>query len=179
MRYNVGMKNLEILVKNCYDELGKAGIRTGDITNWRINDRARTRWGQCRRNPDGTFEIEIAKVLLVDERISEKACKETILHEMLHTCPGCMKHTGKWKQYADYLNASYGYHIKRVTLGKEKGIENYVAKRQPVKYLFTCEVCGAIIRRKRESKFTRNYRQYRCGRCGGRFCRSSVSEDRQ
>lgn len=163
------MKNLEKLVQECQEELKELGIKPGPICAWRINSRAKTRWGQCRRNPDGTFEIEIANQLLQDERISDKACKETILHEMLHTCPGCMKHTGRWKQYATVMNHYYGYHIKRATLGKEKGVENHEVVRLPVKYVFICEGCGAIIQRKRESKFTKHYRQYRCGRCGGLF----------
>lgn len=150
-------------------------MKPGQIRAWRVNERALSRWGQCRRNADGTYNIEIAKRLLTDPRITDEACKETILHEILHTCPGCMKHTGQWKQYAELLNARYGYHIKRVTKGEEKGVENYEVKSRPVKYIFTCEVCGAVIRRKRESKFTRNYRQYRCGRCGGRFQRATVT----
>lgn len=163
------MKDLQSLGAICIKELEDVGLKPGKVTVWHVNDRARTRWGQCRKNPDGTFEIEIAKQLLVDDRISEKACKETILHELLHTCPGCMKHTGMWKTYARYINSLYGYKIKRVTLGKEKGVENYEAKQQPVKYVYICEVCGAVVKRKRESNFTRNYKQYRCGRCGGRF----------
>ena len=77
-----------------------------------------------------------------------------------------MKHTGRWKQYALKMNRLYGYDIKRVTTGVEKGVENYRSSQLPVKYMFVCKSCGAVIYRKRESRFTRNYRNYICTRCG-------------
>ena len=77
-----------------------------------------------------------------------------------------MRHTGKWKQYAELMNRTYGYNIKRVTEGCEKGVENHKVSEMAVKYVFTCGGCGATIYRKRDSKFTRNYRHYGCAKCG-------------
>lgn len=48
--------------------------------------------------------------------------KNTIIHELLHTCKGCMKHTGEWKQLAEKVNRYYGYNIKRCDSADEKGI---------------------------------------------------------
>ncbi|WP_026505714.1 SprT-like domain-containing protein [Butyrivibrio sp. NC3005] len=160
------MKDLNILKNNCLDEVHALGIKTGTISEWKINNRAQKRWGLCRAKKDGTFEIQIAKMLLTDDRISEKSCKETIIHEILHTCDHCMKHTGNWKKYAIIMNNTYGYNIKRVTSSTEKGIEEPSSAKIVPKYLFTCRNCGVVIYRLRESKFTRNYRRYRCARCG-------------
>ncbi len=160
------MKDFEKLIKECLLEVTHLGIKPGRITGWKINTRAKTRWGMCRQNPDKTYSIEIASRLLSDERISEKSCKETIIHEILHTCDGCMRHTGKWKYYAEVVNQVYGYNIKRVTEGHEKGVENYSGSEMAIKYIFTCGNCGATIYRKRDSKFTKNYRYYGCARCG-------------
>jgi hypothetical protein len=110
--------------------------------------------------PDELDNESQQRMILEDDRISETACKETIIHELLHTCKGCMRHTGKWKYYAEVVNQVYGYNIKRVTEGSEKGIENYESKEMNVKYVFTCGNCGATIYRKRDSKFTRYYRYY-------------------
>ena len=77
-----------------------------------------------------------------------------------------MKHTVKWKYNAEVINQVYGYNIKRITQGEEKGIENYESQEMNIKYIFTCGKCGATIYRKRDSKFTRNYTYYECGRCG-------------
>ncbi len=78
-----------------------------------------------------------------------------------------MKHTGQWKYYAEVMNQVYGYNIKRVTTGIEKGVEDYKSNSSmAIKYIFTCGNCGATIYRKRDSQFTKNYRKYGCGRCG-------------
>lgn len=160
------MKDFNELREQCICEVAGLGIALGRIASWSVNKRAKTRWGLCRLKRDGSYEIEIAERLLVDDRISEKACKETIIHELLHTCKGCMRHTGKWKQYAELMNRTYGYNIKRVTEGCEKGVENHKVSEMAVKYVFTCGGCGATIYRKRDSKFTRNYRHYGCAKCG-------------
>ena len=160
------MKDLKKLTGECINEVKAAGICIGERISFEINKRAKTRWGLCRKNRDGSYQIQIAGILLEDNRISEKSCKETIIHELLHTCEGCMKHTGRWKQYALKMNRLYGYDIKRVTTGVEKGVENYRSSQLPGKYMFVCKSCGAVIYRKRESRFTRNYRNYICTRCG-------------
>ena len=160
------MKDFEVLKEQCIHEVTRLGIKPGTISSWTINTRAKSRWGLCKQNPDGTYSIEIASRLLEDDRISEQACKETIIHELLHTCKGCMRHTGKWKYYAEVVNQVYGYNIKRVTQGVEKGVENYEGSEMSIKYVFTCGSCGATIYRKRDSKFTRNYKYYGCARCG-------------
>lgn len=170
------LKDFETLKEKCIDEVAHLGIKLGNISSWKINTRAKTRWGLCKLNPDGSYSIEIAARLLEDDRISETACKETIIHELLHTCKGCMRHTGKWKYYAEVVNQVYGYNIKRVTQGIEKGVENYESKEMNVKYVFTCGNCGATIYRKRDSKFTKYYRYYGCARCGASaWSRKTVS----
>ncbi len=160
------MKDFKRLIAECQAELSAEGINIGTVREWKINNRARSRWGQCRLETDGTYSIQISESLLTDDRISEKACKETIIHELLHTCKGCMKHQGRWKAYATIMNAKYGYNIKRVTSGNDKGVDNYNPARRAIKYVFTCGGCGATIYRKRESKFTKYYRYYGCTRCG-------------
>ena len=162
------MKSFETLRGDCLTEVKNVGITPGTIKSWSINTRARKRWGYCKKELDGTYTIQIAQQLLTDDRISEKACKETIIHEILHTCRGCMNHGEKWKAYAQLMNRTYGYNIKRITTGIEKGVEDYQPKRMTIKYVFTCGGCGAKIYRKRKSKFTRYYRNYICTRCGAR-----------
>ena len=106
--------------------------------------------------------------LLEDERVSDKACKTTMIHEILHTCPDGMKHTGKWKAYATRMNVTYGYDIKRTTSAKEKGVEPHVSKRRPTKYVFMCKYCKHIVTKTRKCKFTHYYKNYSCKMCGMR-----------
>lgn len=160
------MKDFVRLRQECLKEVIAAGITPGNIIKWEINRRAKKRWGQCSRDAKGFYTIQIAAQLLEDDRVSEKACKETIIHEILHSCPECNGHTGKWKEYADKMNKIYGYNIKRTTSGEEKGVEPYKSKRRTVKYVFMCRYCKQIITKTRACKFTHYYRNYGCGICG-------------
>lgn len=161
------MKDYDRLIDECLKEVQDADIIPGTINRWSINHRAKKRWGCCRRNSRGEFEIEISSVLLLDDRVSEKACKETIIHEILHTVQDGNGHTGKWKEFAERMNLKYGYNIKRVTSGSEKGVEEYhSAYRLSYKYMFKCKYCGDSIFRKKNSKFTHYYRNYYCRSCG-------------
>ncbi|SFB99517.1 SprT-like domain-containing protein [Butyrivibrio sp. YAB3001] len=160
------MKDFKRLQQECMKEVKDAGIVPGTIGNWMINTRAKKRWGYCRKEIDGTYEIQIAQQLLFDDRISDKACKETIIHEILHTCPGCMNHKEKWKSFAQLMNDKYGYNIKRTTSCIEKGVEETPSQKHiSIKYVFTCSGCGAKIYRRRKSKFTKYYKNYICTRC--------------
>lgn len=161
------MKNFEELIRICLEEVRAAGISPGNIVEWKINRRSKMCWGQCTKKRNGECSIQISSRLLEDDRISMKDCKDTIIHEILHSCPECKGHTGKWKEYASIMNERYGYNIKRVTRGEEKGVENYQSTRtlEP-KYYFRCKVCGSMVVKKRKCKFTRYYKNYICLRCG-------------
>lgn len=160
------MKNFEKLIEDCLIEVESVGIVAGKIENWKINYRAKARWGLCRKLKNGAYEIEIAAQLLEDDRVSEFACKNTMIHEILHTCGGCMKHTGKWLEYAKEMNEAYGYRIKRCTSSEEKGLERRIVERREVKYKFVCYYCGDVVRKTRKCKFTKYYRNYKCMKCG-------------
>lgn len=127
-----------------------------------INKRAQNRFGCCKYSP---FEctIEIAEKLLY---ASEKACRQTLAHEVLHTCYGCRNHGARWKSYAARMNTAYGYNITRVGSCEELGVENTAV----VRYILRCEKCGGEIKRTRLSKLVNHPEMYRC-KCGGRLAR--------
>ena len=110
----VQLKDFEMMIKECMEEVEAVGLKPGKISKWVINSRAKSRWGLCKKTGINTFEIQIAERLLGDD-VSDLACKDTIVHEILHTCRGCHGHTGLWKSYADLMNRTYGYSIKRTT----------------------------------------------------------------
>lgn len=174
------MKDFERLQQICLDEVRAAGITPGKIGKWVINSRAKSRWGSCTMRENGEYEIQIAEVLLVDDHVSEVACKETMIHEILHTCKGGANHSGLWLEYANKMNKQYGYNIKRTTSMKEKGIEEtYVAKQLDYKYLYRCETCGQTIFKKKACPFTRNYRNYTCLICGTEKAFHKITEKKE
>lgn len=161
------MKDLIKLANECMAELDAIGIKYGKVFNWTVNKRAKSRWGYCKCVPGG-FDIEVSDKLLADD-VPDIHAKTTIHHELLHTVPGGLSHTGTWKVLANRVNAKYGYDIKRTTSAEEKGFESRVVEARPVKHKYKCKSCGQILEYTRECKFTKNHENYRCGICSGDF----------
>lgn len=163
------MKALQELAAQCRAELASIQIPYGKVRIWSVNCRAKARWGLCKKLPDGTYEIEIAKALLQDD-VDDIAVKNTVIHELLHTCPDCFKHTGRWKQYADKVNRLLPqYNIKRTTSAEEKGVE--VRRKEPeYRYILRCNSCGNEIKRQKKTAVIDHPEHYRCT-CGGKLIR--------
>ena len=159
------MRDLQQYADMCCRMLDRLGIRYGKQITFQINTRAKTRLGICKKTGK-RYVIEIAAVLL-DERTNDKELKNTLLHELLHTCRGCMKHTGKWKQLAERVNAAYGMHIQR-TADKNEVCLPEEPHTQP-KYRIVCKNCGIVYERYRMTEFVRHPEKYRCGKCRKQF----------
>ena len=146
-----------------------------------INTRARKRYGACKLtkiNGKRNFTIEISSRLYNSD---DKTIQGVIAHEILHTCNGAMNHGEKWKRYAQIMNQTYGYNIKRVSSLEEMGMddgkkstkENNKGQLDPQrvaesKYVIKCKKCGNIIYRMRKSNVVKNPENYRC-QCGGQL----------
>ena len=164
------MKNLNQLFTESYNDVVAAGLTPGKILNVTINSRAKKRWGLCRLQ-NGYFSIEISNRLL-DDNVDDIATKNTIVHEILHTCPNCMNHGKEWQYNADIINNHYKgyYNISRTTSAEDKGLEPLGRVRNDsVKYTLVCTGCGRKIYYKRASKAIQAPQNYRCGYCRGRF----------
>lgn len=163
------MKDLMKLAQWCRDDLLSVGIRCGTVRTWSVNTRAKARWGLCKRIARNTFDIQIAEALLQDS-VSDQSALDTIAHELLHTVPGCLSHTGKWKQLADRVNRLLPqYQIKVKSSFEDKGLED----NRPIpecRYLLKCQGCGKEIHRQKKSIVVEHPEHYRCT-CGGRLVR--------
>ncbi len=130
----------------------------------KINTRARRRLGCCYPRPGGWFEIEVSARLLED---GDKL-RQTLAHELLHTCPGCQNHGPAWKAHAARVNAAWGMEITRLA---PAGEEDALPLRQEApKYLLGCTACGRLFPRSRLSKAVKQPWRYRCP-CGGKLKR--------
>ncbi len=160
------MRNLQSYIDTCLKEVEEAGIKHGDIKKVSVNNRAIKRYGMCSYQKDGTFSIEISKYLL-DERIPEIELKNTIVHEILHTCKGCMNHGNTWKRNANLMNKKYGYRLTRVRTCKE--FTKIVEEEQPYKYIVRCTKCGYEYKRRKKSRLIEHINEFTCGNCGGKL----------
>ena len=128
----------------------------------RINTRARRRPGCCYYQ-SGRYWIEVSQAVLEDEDL----LKQTLVHELLHTCPKCRDHGPKWKAYAQTVNEKLGYRIER-TVKTETPAGSL--RHEEIKYILECQSCGAQIKRMRMSKAVKSPWRYRCP-CGGKLKR--------
>lgn len=153
----------DILLKKCREILKKEGIPASDnIADIVINRKAKSRFGKCT-NKNGIFQIEISSELL---QLDDRKIETVILHELIHTCRGCMNHGKRWKAYAEVLNKKYGYEITIRTSYEHLGLKPPESK-ETVKYMVVCRSCGAQFPRKRMCRLVENVDRYRCGKCGG------------
>lgn len=139
-------------------------IRFAKATSW---------YGQCQQNrvhkgKRYKFQISISEYHL---QSSERAIRNTLIHELLHTCPGCLNHGAKWKAYAQIVQRRFGYQIIRT--GGDKDTDSAIeAARQKkregyqIKYLLVCTQCGQEFQRFRKSNLVLHPEKYRC-KCGG------------
>lgn len=161
----------EQLLEKCRELLQSEKIPVCEgIIGLKINDGIRSRFGSCRKvqgvkkmNPE--FEIEISgRMMNADDR----AIETVLLHELIHTCYGCMNHGKRWKQYAGKLNQKYGYEIKPSSRYEAFGLKD-PGSREEIHYRIVCMNCGMEITRKRRCPLVVNTDRYRCGKCGGKL----------
>lgn len=162
------MKDLIKLANECMAELDAIGIQYAKNIKWEINTRAKKRWGLCSKKPDGSYVISISNSLL-DDYVPDTSTKNTINHELLHSVKGVKGHGPEWKRLADKVNRAYGYNIKRCSGDEEKGVVLPEPAPKVIKHKFRCKKCSQILEYTRESKFTKDYKSYRCGICHGTF----------
>lgn len=162
------MKDYMAMFNEALEVVHDLGIETGCITDVKLNYRAKNRFGQCRRdNRFNTYELNFNHLIFSDES-NEDEVMNTLIHEILHTCKGGMTHKGEWKRLADYVTTNTRYNITRCTNYASFGIEK-PKKEKKHNYVFVCEDCGQTFIRERSSRFTKNYHEYRCGKCGGKI----------
>ena len=165
------MRNLDYYAIMCIRDLEIIGIQPGNITKFIVNTRAKSRWGQCKRLPNRTFEININSDLLRDD-IPVDGLKSTLYHEILHTCDGCMNHGEKWSSLAEKVTRYYGVKVTRTDSYLSKGFTEEQAneyKERKVKYRFVCAGCGQKINKIRSCDFVKHPERYQCGICHNKF----------
>lgn len=129
----------------------------------KINSRAKRRLGCCILK-NGMYTIEVSEKILCDKQLLEK----TIVHELLHTCPGCFSHGDRWKSYAAIAGNALGHEIRRTETARPEDCQPL--RQDTAKYLLVCTDCGKNIERMRMCKLVKSPYRYRC-MCGGKLKR--------
>lgn len=162
------MKNLNVMFEKCYEFLCDCGLEMPerDQLEISVNTRAHSFFGITRRikGRPGCFKIEINKDLLED-RNPNAPLVETIIHELLHTIPGCFNHGKKWQEIASIINQHTGLHISRTSIIEDKGLVVFSLPDRAPLYRVTCPTCGRSVEYKRAAKVILYPERFICGHC--------------
>ena len=171
------MKDLRKLYRECIAELDSIGMDySSRIVEVKVNGRLKTTLGYCKRNNvTGNYTIEVAPCMLADG-VEVEAIKDTIIHEILHTCPGSFNHGYEWKHRASIVNRKLGYNIETCASTKELEAQGVKVQRRDWKYALECVDCGKQFKYKRWCESLENPSRYRCGSCHGELKTISLDD---
>ena len=156
---------LNSIAKICMNKLDDLSIPIEHNVAFTVNTRATTRFGQCKYNRKAnTYSINIMSELIEPSTVI--GLKQTIIHELLHTCPNCLNHGNIWKKYARMVNDATGLNVSRTNSCEELGVNRKAI--QNYKYVIICEKCGKKWYRQKASNITKYPERYKCS-CGGKL----------
>ena len=160
-------ERLERSLHECEMICDHAGIKTGKITEIRVNPLLRSAWGRCITDRiTGTHRIEINEALL-DDAVPDLSLKRTIIHELCHTVKDGHGHKKGWREAADRLKKVYGLQLSPANSAEDLSVPKSLSQEPVIRYMFRCTDCGLILQRSRRSKLVENPERFRCGKCGG------------
>lgn len=148
------MKDLDLLSLECFRICNDLEIPFADEIEIKWNGRISRKWGYCRKTGNH-YDISIAR-RLDDDAIPDEKVMSVILHEILHTCPGCMNHGKLWKSYGKLIKHIYHIKIKTTSSAEDLNVEN--------KYIIKCRNCGCKTRYAMKPRNTERY----CLVCGSK-----------
>lgn len=166
------MKDLKRLYMECVEEARSVGLDISDnITGIEVNSRLSRALGRCcARYAIGgyVYRIEINPCILADG-IEDVIPKNTIMHELIHTCMGCMNHGAEFQRRALMVNRRLGYHVSTTTEAARLEAAGVTLKRATMHYGIMCHKCGQLVeKRARWSSTLDRIESYRhAGTCGG------------
>lgn len=165
MTINRTQSDLNKLLKKAIEQVEAQGLEPGPIDENLELSNAAKEMGRCTKEIVG-FTIRISKYI---KDSAEKDLMDTLVHEVLHTVPGCFNHGAQWKAAADRMNKAYNYDIERLSTAS---VANLTDEHRAIlkRYVIKCHDCGHEIYRQRKSKLVNFPELYTCG-CGGELCR--------
>lgn len=153
---------VEAVFKEAMIQLREIGIEpSGPILDLSINTRARKRLGCCKKDGRG-YRIEISELC---SELDDKALKEIVIHELLHTCSNSMNHGAAWKCNAERVRRELGYRVSSTANYEKLGLDEKALSHY--RYKITCRNCGSEMYRIKKSRVVTHPEAYRCSRCGG------------
>lgn len=146
----------------------ECGLKYGTITEIKINSRLTRTLGVCNPGPNETYWIEVNKNVL--EKCNDDFIMETILHEIVHTCPGCWNHGKEFKETGMQITRKYPQFKITRTANAQAACADGIRFNPKEKYVLKCEKCKREFSYSRMTKAVKYPWAYRC-KCGGDLVR--------
>lgn len=137
-------EDIQLLAAIGYPEVTK------NIYSVKINNKRARSLGRCATCDGKHYTITINNYHLKLSPASE--VHNTIMHEVIHSLPGCMNHGAKWKTAANKVNRYYNFPTitRCAEVGKKEEFSDYA--NATYKYIVECKGCGSKFRFMRKSK---------------------------
>lgn len=160
------MKDLNRLYADCVLEMVRIGMDiSSNITKISVNKRLSRALGRCIMQ-DRTYRIEVQPCMLADD-VDDRMTKNTIIHELLHTCPGAFNHGYEFQRRARQVNALLGYSISTTTNVNVLTDAGVILKQPHYRYGCVCTRCGKMTSRYQrwtsKLEHIENWRHTPCG----------------
>lgn len=149
------------ILEQCYNQFNKPYIYKIEY-----KPNSKSYWAKIGRNskkhPGYFLRIGGLFQLIPDEELAKIRFQSTIIHELIHTIPGCMNHGSKFQRICYLVNKKYPqYKLQTATGAEDFGIQ----LDEPIpKYKIICKCCGKEYLYQRKPKL--NINMYKCSKCG-------------
>ncbi|MCR4874289.1 MAG: hypothetical protein K5923_00935 [Clostridia bacterium] len=117
------------LINECINQMHALNIPISDSIEFK-NNTGFSRFGFCKKTP---YREGVSYVIAINKWFEDDiAIIETILHELVHTIPGCYNHGEKFRHYAEIINQECDLNISVVGNYKlnENAYKNKGSKRK-------------------------------------------------
>ena len=146
------------MISKCFPDFKKPQFDSIKIT------RARSFWGSVYAKPNGCYELKISNVFdeIKDKDLFSKRLTSCVVHEIIHTLPGCMNHGKNFKARCNVFNEMFpGFDVQTRT-----AMCNYGVRSEPKKVKF--RMIGEKCYKSWDYMRTPTYpvSDYSCSKCG-------------
>lgn len=157
---NAAINNAHKVLKDVYLKYIEPNIWSIKITN------ATSYWANIGRDKSvkSRFGMHISRTFekIPDEQLAKLRFETCMIHELIHTLPGCNNHGNNFKRIGRMVKRKYPqYDICRCVSAEEFGVET---KERPARYIIKCEHCMHEYRYQRKPKYAVS--EYKCSKCG-------------
>ena len=171
------MKKISDIKKQAVKICNECGVPYEDVPIT-INYRLQRSLGRTliSRNPI-LGGVTMKKIELSETVMNDKAPEDitviTLVHEYIHTVPGCDNHGPNFQKYCRKIMSKYpeynmGTYASKEEMNTLHELGLVKTKKEKAKYTLQCEKCGATWYRASMCKFVKYHDRYKCG-CGGKI----------